>query len=167
MSSQRLDPSQRSGGKRGSGDVTFRGLEPGARVSVDGETVSRDPRVAIPLSAGTHVAVVTTPGGKTARTFTVYPDVTTQVVVHSVASGAVKSVVVAPAQEYLPDEAYRIEGNKVIVHYGGHQVVARIGELPVRFDGVTVSYDAAPSRIGGRLYLPLALLTRLTETKAK
>jgi hypothetical protein len=166
MSSLRLDVAHKPGTHQ-SGSVTFHGLAPGIRVVIDGEPVARDPRGPVPLSAGMHVAVMTLEGEKVAHTFTVYPDTTTQIVVHSVAVDRTKSVVVAPAEEFLPDEAYRIEGKKVTVRYGGHFVVARIGELPVRFDGVTVSYDVAPSRIGGKLYLPLALLTRLTDAKAK
>jgi hypothetical protein len=169
MSSLRLAAQHSSQPKGALGAVTFRSLEPGARVAIDGDLVKRDPQTAIPMKAGSHIAVVTTPAEslRLSRAFTVYPNTTTQVVVRSVAHEAVKSAVVAPAEEFLPDEAYRIDGKKVMVRYGGHVVVARIGEIPMRFDGATVSYDAAPSRIGGRLYLPLALLMRLTDVKTR
>jgi hypothetical protein len=165
MSSWRLAAAHQAGGARGA--VTFRSLDPGARVVVDGELVTRDPQGVVPMSTGSHIAMVTSGGAKLARAFTVYPNTTTQVIVRSIAHDEQKSAVVAPAEEYLPDEAYKVDGRKVTVHYGGHVVVGRIGEMPMRFDGVTISYDVAPSRIGGRLYLPLALLTRLTETKTK
>jgi hypothetical protein len=163
----RLRTMAHTAGARPRGSVAFRGLAEGARVAVDGATVRRDPRLALPLAAGTHVAIISTPAGKVSRTFTVYPDVTTQVLLSEVVSDEGPRAIVAPAQEFLPDGTYSVDGKKVVVRYGGHQVVARLGELPMRFDGVTVSYDAAPSRINGRLYLPLALLTRLTEAKAK
>lgn len=167
MSSLRLSAQHVPRAKGAFGTVTFRALEPGARVVIDGDLVKRDPEAAIPIRPGAHMAVVTTPTERLSRAFTVYPNTTTLVVVRSAAREEVKSAVVAPAEEFLPDEAYRIDGKKVMVRYGGHVVVARIGEMPMRFDGVTISNDAAPSRIGGRLYLPLALLIRLTETKTR
>jgi hypothetical protein len=50
----------------------------------------------------------------------------------------------------------------VVVRYGGHAVVAHLGELAVRYDGVPMSFDVAPSLIGGKLYLPIELLDRIT-----
>jgi len=163
----RLRTIARPAGERPRGSVAFHGLAQGARVAIDGAALLRDPRVAFSLAAGTHVAIIATPAGKVSRTFTVYPDTTTQVVLSEVAADPGPSGIVAPAQEFLPDGAYALEGKKVIVRFAGHQVFAQLGELPMRFDGVTVSYDAAPSRINGRLYLPLALLTKLTQAKAK
>jgi len=168
LASFRLRTVARGAGMRARGSVTFRGLAQGARVTIDGDPLRSDPRLACPLATGTHVAVVTTPAGKVSRTFTVYPEMTTEVLLtDEVASELGPSAIVAPAEEFLPDGAYSLDGKKVVVRYGGHLVVARLGELSMRFDGVTVSYDAAPSRIGGRLYLPLALLTKLTQMKAK
>jgi PEGA domain len=164
MSSIRLVQGARNG-RPAAGTATFHELPPEARLVVDGVAVANPGRGAVPLAAGTHVAVVVTQKGKTAHTFTVYPETTTQVVLSMPAVEAVKSAVVAPAEEYLPTDAYHVDGKKVTVRYESHEIVGRIGELPMRYDGVTVSYDAAPALIGGRLYLPLALLARLTAEK--
>jgi hypothetical protein len=148
------------------GGVAFRGLEPGTSVAIDGDAVAHAAGM-LPLASGTHVAVLRTPSGAVSRTFTVYPDMTTEVPATDVRAAETRSAIVAPAEEFLPDEAYTLTGRRVVVRYGGHEVVAQLGTLEMRFDGTSVSYDAPPSRINGRLYLPLALLTRLTATKAK
>jgi hypothetical protein len=165
MAAFRLHPDVHAGSARPRGSVSFRGLAEGARVAIDGDALGHDPRSAVPLPAGTHVAVITTPAGKISRTFTIYPEITTQVLLSDLLADERPSAIVAPAEEFLPDDSYKVDGNKVVVRYGGHEVIARLGEFSMRVDGTTASYDAAPSRINGRLYLPLALLTRLTETK--
>jgi hypothetical protein len=164
MSSIRLTQGARAGHPPG-GSATFHELPPAARLVVDGVAVPNPTHGAVALAAGTHVAVVVTQKGKTAHTFSVYSETTTQVVLSPAPADEAKSAVVAPAEEFLPTEAYHVDGKKVTVHYESHEIVARIGELPMRYDGVTVSYDAAPTLIGGKLYLPLALLARLTAEK--
>jgi hypothetical protein len=166
MSSVRLLQASRSS-VRAAGAVTFHDVPEGSRVELDGIAVDHPTRGGLPLAAGTHVVVVVTHQGRSTHTFTVFPETTTQVVFGSQSATEVKSAVVAPAEEYLPIDSFRVDGKKVTVHYASHDIVARLGELPMRYDGVTVSYDAAPSLIGGRLYLPLALLARLTEAANK
>jgi hypothetical protein len=168
MTSLRLRAAaKQASGSKALGSVAFRGLAPGAKVTIDGDAGTRDPRVASPIAAGMHVATITTPAGKIARSFTVYAGTETEVMLEPTAAEATRSAIVAPAQEFLPDDAYRVDGKRVVVRYEGHEVVGKLGELPIRFDGVTISYDAAPSLIGGRLYLPFALLSKLTDVKAK
>jgi hypothetical protein len=164
MSSIRLTQGTRAGHPPG-GSATFHELPPAARLLVDGVAVPNPSHGAVALAAGTHVAVVVTQKGKTAHAFSVYPETTTQVVLSAAPADEAKSAVVAPAEEYLPTDAYHVDGKKVTVHYESHEIIARIGELPMRYDGVTVSYDTAPTLIGGKLYLPLALLARLTAEK--
>jgi hypothetical protein len=69
--------------------------------------------------------------------------------------------VVAPAEDYVPRDAISLDGDKVVVRYGGHVVVGRIGLTTYRVDGKAVDYGEAPTMIGRRLYLPLDLLTSL------
>ena len=78
-----------------------------------------------------------------------------------------RSPVVAAAEDYLPDENFSVEGKKVVIRYAGHVVVGYLGEQQVRFDGATVAYDGAPQSIAGKLYLPLALLEKLTDDMSK
>jgi len=148
------------------GSVTLHGLAGDARIAIDGQAV-RESGGSISLAAGTHVAVITTGARKVTRTFTIYADTTTEVVFADALSAPRAMGIVAPAEEFLPDDAYSVSGKKVMVRYGGHQAMGTLGEAAMRFDGTPVSYDAAPSRIKGKLYLPLALLTRLTASKAK
>ncbi len=163
MSSLRLTQVVRPGAHVAMGSVAFAGLPAGARVSIDGNAAVRDPRETIALSPGTHVAQIETHDGKATRTFAVYPDTTTHVLLAKASVAGSKPAVVAPAEEFLPADAYHVDGKKVTVNYAGHSVVAKIGDASMRYDGVTVSFDAAPSMIAGRLYLPLALLVRLSK----
>lgn len=168
MASFRMHPRPRQSGDSGArGSVAFRGLDSGAHVVIDGNPVTVASGASVTLATGSHVAVVNGSAKKISRTFTVYPDTTTQVLLAGSAPSEGASAIVAPAEEYLPDDAYHVEGTHVVVKYGGHQVIAEMNRLSMRFDNTTVSYDAAPTRINGRLYLPLALLTKLTDPKTK
>jgi len=113
----------------------------------------------LPLRA----AAIATPRGKMTRTFSVLPEMATEVVVQQISSDVARSSVVAPVDEYLPAGSYSIEGKKIVVRYGGHVVVAHLGEATVRFDGAAIAYDGAPETIGRKLYLPLELLERLVS----
>ncbi len=71
--------------------------------------------------------------------------------------------VVAPAEDYMPKSAIQVVGEKVVVRYGGHEVVAHLGLTTYRIDGKLADYGEAPTMIGSRLYLPLDLLTMLSS----
>ena len=73
--------------------------------------------------------------------------------------------VVAPAEDYMPKSAILVEGEKVVVRSGGHEVVAHLGLTTYRIDGKIVDYGQAPTMIGSRLYLPLDLLTMLSGSR--
>jgi hypothetical protein len=70
--------------------------------------------------------------------------------------------VIAPADDYLPATALRLDGTRLVVRYGGHDVIAHLGATSYTIDGHAVSYDAPPTVIRTRIYLPLELLTMLT-----
>jgi hypothetical protein len=145
------------------GWFALRGLPAGAQVSVDGLPVTGDLHNQIAAAAGLHRVAVTTPRGRTTRTFSVMPETTTEVVLHEPPAGdAARSAVIAPADDYLPTDCYEVEGSKVVVRYARHLVVAHLGDTSVRFDGALVSYAGAPQTIGRKLYLPLELLERLS-----
>ncbi|GAC1620130.1 MAG: hypothetical protein NVS4B13_11740 [Candidatus Elarobacter sp.] len=90
----------------------------------------------------------------------VWPQTRTDVVLQPAAEAARPSVV-APAEDYVPRSALRIDGERVVIRYGGHEVVGRLGITTYRVDGKPVDYGEAPTMIGPRLYLPLDLLTTL------
>jgi hypothetical protein len=100
------------------------------------------------------------------RTITIYPDMTTDVVLRD-DEQVTRSAVVAPAADYLPPAAVKIEGARVTIRYARHFVDATIGSVSYRLDGHGVSFDAAPTLIGQALYLPLELLKQLTAGDAK
>ena len=160
MSSTRLVPSSNPAGSR-VGALVLRGAT-SAALSLDGLPLSGDLGKPMSLAAGTHHLTLTTPRGKSTSTVAVFPDMTTQVVLHDEPAGEGRSGVVAPAEDYLPDGSFALDGKRVTVRYAGHYVVARLGEPSLRYDGTTEVYDAAPETIGGKLYLPLELLEKLT-----
>jgi hypothetical protein len=163
LSSVKLEPGPRALAGKASGMLALRGVPNHTHVELDGLAWGGDAQKPIALSAGTHRVTIAMPRGKTTRTFSVFPEMVTQVVVQQLPADAARSSVVAPVDEYLPAGSYSIEGKKIVVRYGGHVVIAHLGETTVRFDGAAIAYDGAPETIGRKLYLPLELLEKLTQ----
>lgn len=165
-SSTRLGPGAHGTGPAEDGALVIRGLPARATVSVDGATsaATKDPLM---LSAGPHQLVVLTPHSRQTRGFTIYPGTTTDVMLGAAPSLERRSAVVAPAEDYLPTNAFVVEGNKIVVRYLGHVVVAHFGDTHVLVDGSTIAFNEAPESIGGKLYLPLELLEKVTGDVSK
>jgi hypothetical protein len=117
------------------------------------------------ISAGTHDVTITTPQGKQTRTVTVYPQTRTDVVLGS--EPQTRSVVIAPADDYLAAADVHLDGQRLVVRHDGHEVIAHLGTTTYTIDKRAVSYDAPPTVIHNRVYLPLELLTMLTSNDKK
>ena len=141
------------------GSIAIHGT-PGARAYLDGVPAVPAKDGTIPASAGTHELAFRTARGRIARSVTVWPQTRTDVVFQPEVEVPRPSVV-APAEDYVPRSAINLQGDKVVLRYGGHLVVGRIGITTYRVDGKAVDYGEAPTLIGRRLYLPLDLLTTL------
>ena len=165
MSSTRLAAGPRALAGNPNGSLLIRNLPQGAQVTLDGVPL-RSAGKSVPIEAGQHRLSLTTKRGTTTRVVTVVPGTTTDVVLREPSQGEAPAAVVAPAEDYLPTDNFSVEGKKVVVHYAGHVVVGYLGTPEVRIDGASVAYDGAPQSIGGKLYLPLALLQRLTGDEA-
>jgi hypothetical protein len=159
LSSTKLDRA-RTGAPPLPGSIAIHGLVPDATF-LDGAAVATAKDGTIAVAAGAHELTVRTPQGKLTRQVQVWPQTRTDVVLQPEIQ-APRPSVVAPAEDYLPRGAIRIAGEKVVIRYGGHEVVGRIGSTAYRVDGKTVDYGEAPTMIGQRLYLPLDLLTTLS-----
>src|SRR5579875_2974125 len=158
LSSTKLD---RTGGKAaGSGTLAIRGV-PVRAVYLDGVPVKPGKDGTFAASAGSHELAVRTPKGRMTRTITVWPATRTDVVLSPNVEPQRPSVL-APADVYVPANAIRIDGAKIVVRYRNHEIVARFGETVYKVDGKTVDYAEAPTQIGNRLYLPLELLAALS-----
>jgi hypothetical protein len=142
----------------GTGTIAIHGPRP-ASISVDGEPTVLPKDGTITVAAGTHELLLGGSPGRTTRSVTVYPQTRTDVVISSDAEP--RSAVIAAAEDYLPAGSIHIEGPRVTVRFAGHDVVARIGTSDYRVDRKEMSYDAAPTLINGRLYLPIDLLLLL------
>jgi len=165
MSSTRLAPAkhQTPGADASSvGTLVLRDVPAGANVALDGKPLSAPASKSYALSAGTHDVTLTTAHGHSTRSVIVYPDLTTDVILHESIARRDRSGVVAPAEDYLPTNAFTVDGRRIVIRYGGHVVIARFGEAVYRIDGAPTDFDSAPEAIGGKLYLPLALLEKLS-----
>ena len=159
-SSTRLDPAK-AAGHPAPGSIAIRG--PGAETALlDGQPAFASKDGTIPAAAGVHQLAVRTTRGRVTRSVTVWPQTRTDVVLQPDAETA-RTSVVAPAEDYVPRTAIRVDGDRVTVRYGGHDVTGRLGMTSYRVDGRTVDYGDAPTMIGPRLYLPLDLLTMLSS----
>lgn len=160
ISSTRLEL-ERTGLRPAPGSIAIHGIVP-QETFVDGVATARAKDGSYPASAGTHELAVRTAGGRISRSVTVWPQTRTDVVLQPEVE-APRPSVVAPAEDYLPKSAIRVEGEKVVVRYGGHEVVAHFGVTAYRVDGKVVDFGDAPTLVGPRLYLPLDLLNMLTS----
>ena len=150
------------------GSVVLRQVPPGATLELDGAPFNPPAGRPVALASGPHRIAVVTPKARATENFTVLPDTATELVLRPErAIPEARSAVLAPADDYIGADAYTIEGRKIVVRSTGHLVVARFGDTSVQFDGVTIAYDAAPTTIAGKLYLPLSLLEKLSDDMSK
>ncbi|MFN2459839.1 MAG: PEGA domain-containing protein [Candidatus Velthaea sp.] len=159
LSSVQMARAASRGMRMANGFIAIKGA-PSKEVTVDGEALKADTTGAFAVSPGMHVVVVRVAKGKVSRNVTVYPEMRTDVVVRDGENP--RSAVVAPASDYLPADAVKLDGTRVVVRHGGHAVVAKVGSTTYVIDGQRAEYDSAPTLIGGKLYLPLELLGQLT-----
>ncbi|TAM74894.1 PEGA domain-containing protein [bacterium] len=150
---------------RQTGSLAIRSDIVGGVVYLDGVSIGRLPVVSRRLAAGSHRVEVRAKGDSVARDVDVYPDTETVVVLHAASSAA--PVVLAPVDGYLPDDAFTLVGGKLVIRYGGHKVVGHLDQRNYAVDDQPRRYDAAPTVVEGRLYLPLALLQWLVAESKK
>jgi hypothetical protein len=156
LSSTRLDRAAGSGLHPAYGTLAIRGVEVRA-LQIDGLAATPGKDGAYEAQSGTHQVVMQTPQGRVTRQVTVWPQTRTDVVVQRDDTSTRPSVV-APAEDFVPKSAIRIDGERVVVRYNRHEAIGRVGETSYRVDGRSIDYDAAPTFIGPRLYLPMDLL---------
>ncbi|TAM58658.1 PEGA domain-containing protein [bacterium] len=147
------------------GSLAIRSDIAGGAIYLDGGAIGRAPLASRRLAAGTHHVEVRVKGAAVARDVEVYPDTETVVVLHAASNTG--TVVLAPADAYLPDDVFTLLGGKLVIRYAGHKVVGHLDQRDYAVDDLPRHYDAAPTVVGGRLYLPLALLQWLAAESKK
>lgn len=167
MASSRLGAARSAGTSLATGTLVLREAPSGARVFLDGVPLAPPLTQARSLAAGTHEIAVKDARGASSRNVTIYPDLATDVILREDSSRHQRSAVVAPAEDYLPTDAFTVAGKRIVVRYANHVVIAHFGETAFRIDGASVDYDSAPETIGGKLYLPLTLLEKLSGDVSK
>lgn len=166
MSSTRLSPGPRAYSGDADGSVVLRGVPQGASFTLDGlPLVPTSQPVSLP--PGQHHITMKTVQGKTSRQIDVVPETTTEIVLQDPKAVQAHTSIIAPAEDYLPTDAFTVSGKKIVVRYANHSVVGHIGDATLRVDGAQATFDAAPDVIGGRLYLPLVLLEKLAGDTEK
>jgi hypothetical protein len=147
------------------GTIAIHAADRVGAVAIDGEPAAPAKDGTLSASAGTHDVTITAAQGKQTRTVTVYPQTRTDIVLGT--DVVPRSIVIAPADDYLPSSAVHFDGTRLVVHYGGHDIVAHLGTTAYTIDKHAASYDAPPTVIKNRIYLPLELLTMLTQNDKK
>lgn len=142
------------------GKLMLHGLDRRARVCID-QTPCLPLRSDYDLQSGAHRLVVREPEEKFKRAFAIYPGQTTHIL-FAPSSVDSHSAIVAPLTDYMPATSSRIEGNRLVIRWGGHTVVGHIGDARFVVDGRPIVYDAPAGFVRGRLYLPLRLLLAIT-----
>jgi hypothetical protein len=144
------------------GEIVLHGLDRDARISIDdGPWRAFQPQY--DAAVGTHHLSVREPQAKFERMILVYPEQTTHVLFTAPAD--THSAVVAPLVDYLPASSAKVNGDRVVVRWGGHVAVGRLGDARFLVDGHDVVYDAPAGMVRGRLYLPLDLILMFTGSK--
>ena len=153
-----------AGASGATGSIVLRGVADGTPVQLDGAAVASHGTLV--TTVGPHHLSIGSGDGRTTRTIVVYPETTTTVLARDAAPAATHgaAAVVAPLDEWLPDAVVTLAGKKLNVRYEGHVLDGRLGESAMHVDGEPVSYEASPETIGGKIYLPLGLLERLSGT---
>lgn len=148
--------------ERGIGSIVLRGLPHDAKVSIDGAPPRELPGVTS-LPEGSHTISFSAAHGSVTRSFTVLAEMTSELVLREARAAKAHVGVIAPAGDYLPEEAILLSGRALRIRYQGHAVSASLDKEWMRVDGKLVTYNSAPSLINGKLYLPLDLLDALTK----
>jgi len=120
---------------------------------------------ALAAGAGTHELTIVLPQGKETRSVTVYPETRTDVAL--LGDAQTRSVVIAPADAYVPADAVRVDGTEISIHTAHHDVVAHFGSVSYSVDRRTMTFDTGPTLIRNRVYLPIELLAMIAANETK
>ena len=139
-----------------------------ARGSIDSISIDGAAPLAVPsgatieLEPGPHEIAIHGARGRIVRHVVIYPETTTNVVLRgSSGNEEDRAVVVAPATQYLAPSDVTLEGKRIAIRHNGHAVSGMLGDPSFRIDGETMTFDSAPTLVGGKLYLPLDLYMRI------
>jgi hypothetical protein len=146
---------------RGFGKLALRSQVQIGELTVDGAEAKLGPGGTLDLTQGPHEIAIKTPRGKIVRRVAIYTDTVTNVVLRPGTDEDDRTSVIAPAARYLPPADLNVEGRRLTIRHNGHFVTGTVGELSMRVDGSSTTFDSAPTFIDGKLYLPLELFVRI------
>lgn len=143
------------------GTLALHAGAPVKTVTVDGAAARLAAGSKVELDPGPHEIVVETTRGRFTRQITIYPDMTTNVILRSGTENADRAIVVAPAANYLSPSEVTLDGKQIGIRRNGHVVTGTLGDREMRIDGEVTTFDTPPALIGGKLFLPLDVYVRI------
>lgn len=158
---------QRGQQAKGQGTFAVAGGPVGAKVYIDGNAMGTMPVDPRQVEAGYHIVTLEPPGKnpiKLTRIVNVYPNATTAITFADMttAAAAPPDDILEPVDTVVPSNGVVIAGNDVTIHYRSIEIQCAIGSRTYTFNGRAGTLAISPALVGGKVYLPLSLLRRLT-----
>ncbi len=157
-------PLPRASPGRAKGAICVRGAA-GAKVFVDGVALAT-PEEPQPIAAGDHILLVQRGTERTTGSIRVYPDTTTTISLaprgNAAADGGGEDMLAA-LQDYVPASDFTVSGDVITIHYKGIELECAAGSHTFVLNGKPGTLSVAPAFVGGKPYLPLSLLNRISS----
>lgn len=148
------------------GKLNIRGGPSGAIVFVDGAKIGKLPMGPFKLPSGHHILeLVTPPAGSFLRDVEIYPDAQSVISLSKNPSGAgsgADDTLLAPLDGYIPASGVSVAGDAITIHYRGVEAECEIGSRTYTLNGRSGALVVPPAIVGGKIYLPVSLLKRIT-----
>lgn len=167
---QRITPSPgQPDSSKASGFLSVRGTA-GDTVFIDGARAGSLPLDSKPVQGGFHIVTVT---GKNSERLTrvvdVFPDTSSVIYVAAFQSGngggGAPHEVLSSLSTYLPGATVVIAGAIIAIHGHGLELQCSLGSRDYTLNGKPGTFTIAPVLVGGKVYLPLAMLQRLASIR--
>ena len=145
------------------GTLSVRGAN-GAKVFVDGVPLPT-PYESQPLDSGEHILLVLRGKQHQTSSIRIYPQTTTTVSLQprSESQALTQSdEMLASLQDYVPPSDFSVSADQITIHYKGVEVECAVGSHSYVLNGKPGNLSVAPAMVGGKPYLPVSLLERIT-----
>jgi hypothetical protein len=148
---------------RAKGMLTVRGAA-GAKVFVDGVALTA-PYEGQAEYAGDHILLVQRGTVRTTTSIRIYPDTTTTISLAPRSSSTNQTGsadMLAALQDYVPASDFTVGGDEIAIHHNGIELECTVGSRTYVLNGRPGVLSVAPAMVGGKPYLPMSLLQRLS-----
>ncbi|MBV8461417.1 MAG: PEGA domain-containing protein [Candidatus Eremiobacteraeota bacterium] len=146
------------------GALTVRGAE-GAKIFIDGVALT-PPYDAQPENAGDHILLVQRGATRTTTSIRIYPDTTTTISLAPRSSSTTQmgsADMLAALVDYVPASDFTVSGDEIAIHHNGMELECTVGSRTYVLNGKPGFLSVAPAMVGGKPYLPMSLLQRISS----